>query len=196
MTRVALALLALAPLAPAAPVPKEKVKAAPYPFEVGTRWEYTLPGAGTLSDEITHSEEKDGVRTVRLTTTPSDGKKRVVEYEFKDGELRLTAFTDVGRVQGSITVWKADMKAGDTWTNEYTVGGETYREVVSVGQAEEVTTPAGKYTAVPMVHVYKAPKGVSGYTDWYAPGVGHIRQTTDGQTEPAQNLKAFTPGKK
>jgi hypothetical protein len=70
------------------------------------------------------------------------------------------------------------------------------KETVTIGAAEEVTTPAGKFTATPRVHIVTEPKDSGGYTAWYADGVGLVRHTLTGQKEPAQELKAFTPAKK
>jgi hypothetical protein len=65
-----------------------------------------------------------------------------------------------------------------------------------VGKAEEVTTPAGTFTATPVVRTTKGPNGNAATTFWFADGVGMIRQTSPDQKEPLQDLKAFTPGKK
>jgi hypothetical protein len=196
MPRLALALFAVAAIAPAAPVPKEKKAAEPYPFAVGTKWEYVRDGDETTVgvEEITKSEEKDGVRTIRAKVQEPGQKGFHVDYELKDGELRVVASSDVGKIDGQLVVWKAGMKAGDTWTNKFTLG-EIIEEVVSVGKQEEITTPFGKLNAVPVTFTPTAPRGRPAYTIWYADGIGDVRHTTDGQKKPRKELKAFTPGK-
>jgi hypothetical protein len=186
--------LLLAALAPAAPVPKAAKKAAPFPFEVGTKWEYVENGdpKRIRTDEITSSEEKDGVRTIRMTVQEQGRKASHADFELKDGELRLVAFSEVGKIDGRIVVWKVGMKAGDTWVNEYT-HGEQVEEKVSVGREEEIATPFGKLNASPVTFTPTASQGRATYTIWYADGIGDVRQTIDGQKEPTKELKSFTP---
>lgn len=194
MTRHALILVAIAGVAVAAPVPKVK-KADPFPHAVGTKWEYIRNGDDkrVYVEEVTASDDKDGVRTVRVDITTDTGATQFEKYEMKDGEVRLTAATS-GEYTGGMLIRKAGMKEGDTWETRYTINGNEYVLECTVGAAEELTTPAGKFTAFPITRKYLQPNVRTETTYWYGDGVGLVRQTTNGRQ--VQELKAYTPGKK
>ena len=194
MTRFTFTLLLLAAgTLVAAPVPKAK-KLDPFPYAVGTKWEYirNQDEKRVYHEEVTESSEKEGVRTIRVDIVTDTGGKMFETYELKDGELRLTASTNGDYGQGMI-VRKAGMKEGDTWENKYSINGTEYVVDCTVGKPEELTTPAGKYTAFPVTRKYLQPNVRTETTYWYGDGVGLVRQTTNGRQN--QELKAYTPGK-
>ena len=65
----------------------------------------------------------------------------------------------------------------------------------SLGEAQEVETPAGKFSAVPITVTF-LPKDLNPDTYWYADGVGLIKRTIGAKNEPVLELKTFTPGGK
>lgn len=197
MPRILLALLTLAALAVAAPVPKEVKKAPPYPVAVGTKWEYILSGdeKWVSEEEVVEASEKDGVVTFKVAQTVRGSTWHRV-YRLTGGELAVSTINDRW-VDPPCLLAKAGMKEGDAWEAKYTTQGGIAsgvdirsEEAVSVGKAEEITTPAGKFTAVPVTR--KSGKLTLG-TFWYADGVGLIRETRDGQKHPTHELKSFTP---
>jgi len=198
MTRFVLALLLLAGFAVAAPVPKAN-KAPVYPFAVGTKWEFIRDGdpKKVYVEEVVESEEKDGVVTFKVNITTDTGDKMFEKYTLKGGELHVTANAN-GAFDPPMLIRKDVMTAGDEWETTWGFKGEgfgyTTDETLSIGKAEELTTPAGKFTAYPITRKHK--NGIGGTTMWYADGIGLIRHTEAGQKEPAQELKSFTPGKK
>jgi hypothetical protein len=191
--RFALALLLAAAVTSAAPVPKVK-KVAFHPTAVGTKWEYIRNGDETTvyAEELTESEEKDGVVSFRIQVTPNAGPSWLSGYTLGRGEFRVTHSRGVA-YDPPILLCADGMKDGDTWTDTYTRNGREYEVSSTVGKAEEITTPAGKFTATPITRKYVQPKGGSETVWWFADGVGLVRQTTNGN--PVQELKAFTPGK-
>lgn len=197
MPRTLLALLALSPLALAAPVPKAVKKVPAYPYEVGTKWEYIRNGDKNkvYVEEVTESEEKDGVIRFKVDVTTDSGGKMFEKYVIKDGELALTATLN-GEYDPPMLIRKDKLTAGDEWATRwgYKGGGEgaEVEETLVVGKAEELTTPAGKFTAFP---VTRKRQGRAGTVMWYADGVGMVRHTEPGVKEPVQELKAFTLGK-
>jgi hypothetical protein len=194
MTRTLLALFALASVSSAAPVPKAKPKAPFHPTAVGTKWEYIRNGDESVVyvEELTESEEKDGVVTFGIRVTPNAGNSWVSNYSLADGKFKVTHSRGVA-YDSPMQLGTAGMKDGDTWTDSYTINGRAYEVESTVGKAEELTTPAGKFTATPVTRRYVQPK-VNGETVWwFADGVGLVRQTSGGN--PAQELKAFTPGR-
>ena len=198
MTRTRLGLCALLVLgvAVAAPVPKEK-KGDPFPYTVGTKWEYIHDGdeKKVWVEEVAECEEKDGTITFKVNITPDTGEKRFEVYRLKDGELVITA-TQEGTFDPPMLIAKAGMKAGDEWVSKWTLKAEGMsfdaETTLTVGKAEEITTPAGKFTATPIT---RTGAGEEKVVFWFADGAGMIRQTTDGVKEPAQELKKFTAGK-
>lgn len=195
MFRTLVALLALASVATAAPVPKAKAKAPFHPTAVGTRWEYIRNGDESVVyvEELTESEGKDGVVTFRIKVTPNAGDSWVSSYSLADGKFKVTHSRGVA-YDSPMLLGTAGMKDGDTWTDSYTINGRAYEVASTVGKSEEITTPAGKFTATPVTRKYVQPKVNSETVWWFADGVGLVRQTSGGN--PAQELKAFTPAKK
>jgi hypothetical protein len=185
----------LAAVAVAAPVPKGVKKADPFPYTVGTKWEYIRNGdeKRVYVEEVTESEEKDGVRTIRVDITTDTGGSQFEKYQLKDGELRLTESTS-GSYGDGMLIRKAGMKAGDTWENRYSLNGTDYVVECTVGKEEELSTPAGKFSAFPITRKYLQPNIRTETTYWYGDGVALVRQTTNGR--PIQELKAYSPGKK
>ena len=186
----------------AAPVPKAVKKADPFPHALGTRWEYVHDGDATKVwvEEVVEVTEKDGAVTFKVDITPDVGPKRSETYRLKGGELVLTA-TGNGEFDPPMLIAKAGMKAGDEWDTKYAFvapngrAGQAVEVTLTVGKAEEVATPAGTFTALPIARTTKGPVGNSTTTFYFAEGVGMIRQASPGQKEPLQDLKAFTPGK-
>lgn len=184
----------------AAPVPKAK-KADPFPYATGTKWDYTHDGdaKNVWVEEVVECDDKDGVVTFKVEITPNRGAKRWEKYRLKAGELHLIA-TQNGDYDPPMLIGKVGMKAGDEWETSYgySLGGATATvdTKLTVGKAEEITTPFGKLTATPVVRTIKGQRGNADTTFWFADGVGMVRQTSPGVAEPLQDLKAFTPGKK
>jgi hypothetical protein len=195
MPRLLVCLSLLAAVASAAPVPKGVKKADPFPYTVGTRWEYirNADEKRVYVEEVTENEEKDGVRHIRVDITTDTGGSQFEKYQLKNGELRLTESTN-GSYGDGMLIRKAGMKAGDTWENRYTVNGTDYVVECTVGKEEELTTPAGKFSAFPITRKYLQPNIRTETTYWYGDGVALVRQTTNGRS--IQELKAYSPGKK
>jgi hypothetical protein len=194
MTRPLLALLAVAALATAAPVPKAKNNGPAYPTAVGTKCEYIHNGdeKAVCVEEITKADEKDGVVTIRVDIKMPGGTKTFEEFEIKGSEVWCRV-SGGSKCDPPNLMFKGGVKARDTWENKYKLGGEQVKETVTVGEAEEITTPAGTFTATALVHVVSEPKGSQAYTAWFVEGVGLIRHTYDGEKAPFQELKSFTP---
>lgn len=184
-------LAALPPLS-AAPVPKAKPAADLHPSAVGTKWEYVRNGDANAvyAEEVTECVETDGVKAVVLTITPNAGDARVNKLEVRKDGVYLTEASSI-TIDTPFPVQKAGVAAGDTWTGNFERNGVTFRYEFTVGKPEEVTTPAGKFTATPVVR--KLTPNQAEYVYWYAEGVGMVKQTTNGK--PVQELKAFIPAK-
>lgn len=169
-----------------------------FPLTKGTKWEYVLKGAEEVpwTQEVTDvSEPKKGERAVvtltsKVGTTVLTAKHSADEnavYEHTRGSKDLAA---------PLVMIKLPVKAGTKWTEKYTYNGDDATSEYEVKEAEEVTTPAGKYTAYPVVQKIKTKLGGSTITHWYADGVGMVRQEIRVFGKPdVVELKAFSPAK-
>lgn len=202
MTRLGVlaGLLVAVGLVVAAPVPKAAKKAPPYPYDMGTRWEYIRNGdpKTVQVEEVVEVEEKDGVVRFKTDITTPTGEKQFEWYTIKDGEIVLSANSG-STFDPPMLIRKDVMATGDEWAVEWGTKVDnqatyTAKQTLTVGKAEELTTPAGKFTAIPVIRKYNG--ATTGMTMWYADGVGMIKHTQDGQKEPVQELKSFTRGKK
>ncbi len=188
-----LALLLLALPAAAAPVPK--LKAAPdyYPSAVGTRWVYGHEdGTNEHSREVTASASKDGVTEFTITWK-EDGTTQLWDLT-KDGTGVYRTRQDGREFSPPHKLFEHRMAAGDEWTSEYTFGNglAKYQYTRTVGKAEVVKTPAGEYTAVPVVSRNQQVDGDE-TTLWYADGVGLV--ALQHKNSPRIVLREFTRGK-
>jgi hypothetical protein len=197
MTRLVpfVALASLAPLL-AAPVPKGKAKPDYYPLGLGATWEYVRnqDADNVWHEEVTKADDRDGGRVATVRITPGTPNATAYDTSYradKDGWYFVT--------QGSVSYdppakfISADPKAGDTWELNYKLNGTEYAATATVGEAEEVTVPAGTYTAVPVTVTFGKPAQRRAYTNWIVPGVGMVKQVAGGRV--TQELKSYTPGK-
>jgi hypothetical protein len=149
------------------------------------------------TEEVVEAAEKDGVVTFKVDVTTDTGEKQFERYTITGGELLVTANTDA-TFDPPMLIRKEVMTAGDEWDILWAMKANRVsyiaEQTLSVGKAEELTTAAGKFTAVPVTR--KAKGGNGGTVMWYADGVGLVRHTQTGQKEPVQELKSFTRGKK
>lgn len=177
----------------AAPVPKA-IKAIPdfYPSTVGTKWVYTNEdGTNEHSREVTVSSTKDGV-TDFTVTWKEDGSTQIWELR-KDATGVFRTKQDGSEFNPPHKLLEPKMAAGDEWTSEYTFGGGgKYKYTRKVGKAEKVKTPAGEFTAVPLVSGNARANGDE-TTLWYAEGVGLV--ALQHKDSPRIVLREYTIGK-
>ena len=188
-------LLMAAHFALAAPVPKA-IKAVPdyYPSVVGTKWVYAHEdGTNEHTREVTTSQEKDGVTTFTVTWK-EDGSTQMWELK-KDATGVFRTKQDGIEFTPPHQLLQPKMEAGDEWKSEYSFGeGSTlFKYTRTVGKAEVVKTPAGEFTAVPIVSRNQRAKGDE-TTLWYADGVGLV--ALQHKDSPKVVLREWTPGKK
>ena len=181
----------------AAPVPKQKPQTCFFPHTVGTKWEYIHNGdvKKVWTKEVIEVADQDGVVRFKVAVTTDTGEKLFEWYQSKDGEVGLVK-SAFGENDPPMPILKGMMKAGDEWACEWVnTNGRletTTKLTLTVGKPEELTTPAGQFTATPVTYTYSPPSGGS-FTNWFADGVGVVRQTVRGVKEQSQELKSFTP---
>lgn len=177
---------------------KEEKASNFFPLAKGTKWEYVLKGAEEVPwvQEVTEvSEPKKGERAVvtiaiKVNKTDMVAKHSADEtavYEHTRGSKELAA---------PLVMLKLPVKAGTKWTEKYKYNGDDVTSEYEVKEAEEVKTPAGTYTAYPVVQSIKTKLGGSTITNWYADGVGMVKQEIKAFGKPdVVELKSFTPAK-
>jgi hypothetical protein len=178
---------------------KKAEKAADFfPLAKGTKWEYVMKGAEEVEwkQEVTDvSEPKKGERAVVTTTTSVGGQTLTAKHSADDGAV-YEHTRGRQELAAPLVMLKLPLKAGSKWTEKYKYGGTDATSDYEVKEAEEVKTPAGKYTAYPVVQSISTPLGKSTITNWYADGVGMVKQEIRAFGKPdVIELKAFTPAK-
>ena len=191
------ALLFAVTTAVAAPVPKELTasKGVYFPTAVGTRWEYVREGTDAVDhSRVVSAEEtdKDGTRTVAFEWTSVGGQyTKSSLYRVDKRFVRRTGWTRTQSFEVPCVMWDADAKAGDKWTAGIVGPKEKSQFTATRGAAEVVTTPAGKFEAVP-VAIQAGADVKNTNTYWYAPGVGLVKWESGARTVV---LSKFTHGK-
>ena len=158
----------------------EKEKTADYyPLKTGTTWLY----------EVIADGQKSKVKSQVAKYETFDGKQVALVEMVIDGMVNSTmhmATTDKGvfrhRVNGvelapPVCVLKYPIKKNETWETETIVGSEKLTVKSKAVGTEEVTVPAGTYSAVKAAVETTFNGQQSSFTYWFAPGVGIVKQT-------------------
>ncbi|QEL18635.1 TapB family protein [Limnoglobus roseus] len=185
------------PCTSAAPVPKVADQKPFYPTAVGTKWVYRQEKREWM-DEITAAEQRDAVTTLTVRRTEGKALSEDIFSVSADGVTWVT--TDKFPIEARIL--KLPLATGDQWSVDPPVvrGIRNEPGEYTVGTAEDVTVPAGKFRAYPVQFVEaerngKKPKeSGTKNTHWYAPGVGLVKFRNE-KPELIRELKSFTPGK-
>ena len=167
----------------AAPVPKDAGKPVLYyPTEIGTKIEYKDETETTTSraGEIVSAETTDGVTTITLEwgqASKQDGAHVVKEKVAVSAKGVFRVSLDGTELMPPMCLLKLPVKKGDKWDTTFTSGGTKSVGSATAGEPEEVKTPAGKFTAVPVEHEYTIGKVTQRMTHWYAPQVGLVQES-------------------
>ncbi len=179
--RLVFTLLLMTSAAVAAPVPKALKKQPDYfPVPLGGVWTY-----GTGAEPNRHSIRVSDVQTAAGETTVvrryrmGDSVGPLDVCRVSAGEVR-----EVQRGKGDVPTGRLflrpGMKPGDTWESEYQLAEIIdVRETFTVGEPQQVTVPAGTFTAVPItcktvMRLNAKQDGEATRTEWYGDGVGLI----------------------
>ena len=193
MTRFApLTLLVLLTPAVAAPVPKAVKKPAAYfPLRFGDKWEF-VDGKESVTEEVSGvTPHDDGSFTAVVKLTGGGGHS--IEYKVDAdavGRSKMASNT----LDPPLRMVPTVMKAGDEWDTKFRYGSSDWHYRLTVGEAEDVTVPAGKFRAVPVTcKRLNGDRVVETIIDWYADGVGLVKVRHDDGT--VKELVKYTPGK-
>lgn len=176
----------------AAPVPKNAKKADYFPLEVGTRWEY-IEGDDVKTTEVISLEVEKNAKLVTLTykgeKTPPPTLRRVFKIE---GDDIYSLKTENAEAEKPALIMKRLIAPNQSWETEHQwKGGELWTIKNKVGASKAIKTPAGEFTALPVVQENSR---TGRETRWYAVGVGLIRKESEDGTVVSE-LKSFRSGK-
>jgi hypothetical protein len=190
----ALALGLAAALARAAPRLKDGNPVLYYPTAVRERWEPGFEDADGSTKPplvVASASEKDGVTTVDIDFVDGGGDRSpAFTAQASAGGVCVVATAREGPLKSPRWLLKLPARAGDRW--EVPILDQDGKPAVTfrtVGGQEELTTPAGKFTAI-RVNV-EFPAGKVYQTEWWAPGRGPVKEVGI-QTLV---LKTVAPGK-
>lgn len=170
-----------------------------YPLTKGTKWEYELNAGGQkleASQEVTDvGEAKKGERAVSTIASNIAGQKLTEEMSSDDKGVYRHAMNGE-KLETPVQAIKYPAKAGTKWSEKIKIQGQTVDASFEQKDAEKVKVPAGEYTAFPVEMVIKAMGQTITATNWYADGVGIVKQEMNlGQISVVMELKKFTAGK-
>jgi hypothetical protein len=177
------------------------------PLAVGMRWTYNVTsasgatGQGTIVVEANENAPMSGQSAFRVHTTLLDGGTlawdqtsgtSVIKYEEQQLSQSGTEVVDKQYMPSILVLDEsaAHLVAGATWTESYkqlktpsTKGKATKEEADWTVQAvdESVTVPAGTYTCIRVSRDHTTSSTPSTTVEWFAIGVGKVKETGAGQ---------------
>ncbi len=169
------------------------------PLQEGNRWRYRMSNGMEMTMQVAGFAEVGKVRCAKVVT--AIGPHETVEYLAADLEgVKAYKFEQGGQEKvfdpPGLRI-KLPFKAGDAWTVNVEQGGVTVRTEFKSIVKEQVRTPAGTYEAIAIrAKVTQSAGGqVLGQveaTNWFAPGVGLVRQVMGptGQEMTAELIEA------
>ena len=167
----------------------KKVKKTPdyYPLQVGNQWNYKLVEA--------NGKEYAMINRIARIETIDEKKYAVLEAEV-GGKVIATEHlrpTDKGIVRlrtnnfecvPPIVLVKNPVKPGDKWGGKLTImDGVANRDAKydAVAEEEMVKVPAGRFKTLRVAIRLEEGDKVVNTTYWFAPGVGFVKQTAEGE---------------
>jgi hypothetical protein len=183
----------------AAPVPKPAEPKYYFPTEVGVKWELLISGQPNRED-IRHSyvisavEEKDGAKIVSL-------KRTVEKVTYNAGKVTVTTegVSDSGSKDNGfdppLPILKSPFDKDATWKWKGKYGENGRSQTRTIVGTEEITVPAGKFTALKVNVVEERDDTDHQFkrTEWHVLNVGRVKGVTGNLVE---EMTSFTPVKK
>jgi phage pi2 protein 07 len=170
-----------------------------YPLAKGTKWEFTVQVMGNeleATQEVTEvSEPKKGERAIATIATSVGGQNLTEEMSADDKAVYRHAMQGQ-KLDTPIVAIKYPVKAGTKWTEKLKMMGQDVEADFETKKEEKVKVAAGEYTAVPVEMTIKVGGQTVTATNWYADGVGIVKQEMDlGAFKMTMELKKYTAGK-
>jgi hypothetical protein len=177
------------------------------PLAVGMSWTYNVTstsgasGPGTIVVEAAENAPMSGQPALRVHTTLLDGGTlawdqtsgtSVIKYEEQQLSQTGTEVVDKQYMPSILVLDEsaAHLVAGVTWIESYqqlktpsTKGKATKEEATWIVQSvdDSVTVPAGTYSCIRVSREHTTTSNPSPTVEWYAIGVGKVKETGAGQ---------------
>lgn len=182
-----------------APAVAEEKKLDLFPLAKGTKWEYELSLNGQTQDytqEVT--AVKPGAKGERAIATIGTkvGNQTIKEEVSADEKAVYRHSFQTMNLETPLTMLKYPYEAGAKRKETIKIGKDEAVANFESFKAEEVKVAAGTYTAYPVTMVMETPGGKVTSKNWYADGVGIVKQEIEFPKGKATlQLKAFSKGK-
>lgn len=168
--------------APAAVEVVEK-QANYYPLQLGATWRSRFTFDGRTCEVVTRIakiEKIDGVELARLEASVSDAPSPASTEHLRatpEGVFRQR-YNGL-EVEPPLCLLKYPIREGETWKADFKAGSEEVKGTCRVLPAEEVTVPAGTFTAARVLLEINDGRMTIKTTYWFAPDLGIVKQTVD-----------------
>jgi hypothetical protein len=171
-----------------------------YPLAVGNTWHYKLRDGSKFVMKVVAHEKVSNVMCakVELVIGEAAAKKEPVSEHLAATPTGVYRYSFSSATPDKpLLVLKLPLKSGETWTVDSRALGDTLKGTYKVGKEEEVTVPAGKYKAFPVITDDLEAAGLKVYEKrYYAAKVGMIYQEIKiGEQKTIIELEKFEPGK-
>jgi hypothetical protein len=150
-----------------------------YPLKPGTKWT-CLVDAGNgkkveASNQVTKNETIDG-KSMALLETIVNGNVVSTEHLSSTAEGVFRCRYNGTEIEPPLCIFKYPMKEEAMWEAEAKIGPQQLKVKSTSGKLVEVTTPAGKYKAAPVVTETAVGGTKIKAKLWFAPEVGIVKQ--------------------
>ena len=170
-----------------------------YPLAKGTKWEYEVSVMGQkleATQEITDvSKPKEGERAISTISSNVAGQMITEEMSADDKAIYRHAMNGQ-KLETPIIAIKYPHKSGAKWTEKLKFMGADVEADFEAKETEKVKVAAGEYNAYPILMTIKVMGQTVNATNWYADGVGIVKQQMEiGPLNVIMELKKFTAAK-
>lgn len=153
-----------------------------YPLKPGTKWTYQVDnGAGgslEISNQVSKNETIDG-KSLAVLETVVNGNVVASEHLNSTPEGVFRCRYNGIEVSPPLCILKYPVVENGTWTMDTSIGAQKLKVKSVTGKFEEVTTPAGKYKAAPVVTETEVSGTKIKAKLWFVPDVGIVKQNTE-----------------
>jgi hypothetical protein len=178
---------------------KDEKKLDLFPLALGTKWEYVITVNGEdkeLLQEITKvAPGKKGERDIATVESKVAGQTLTEEVSADEKAVYRHAMQGM-KLETPLPIVKYPHKTGATWKESIKIATEEADVAFDAKKSEEVKVAAGTYTAYPIVMELEVMGKKVTSKNWYADGVGMVKQEVDfAGTKVTMELKKFTKAK-
>lgn len=170
-----------------------------YPLVKGHKWEFQIDsqrGQVEAVSEVIKVESKDGVTTATIEIRQPGQPVKVAETIRVTADKMTRLAFGFTRLPTPVTMLKFPVTPGDSWTEKIIIRNSEIEVRTTVREPEELKLPAGAFRAVPVVMEYTFADQKARLTNWYADGVGVVKQMIERpDLKVVSELKKFTPAK-